>query len=184
MNTTTNETQAATLLEMEAMLDSCMDNIQEAAGFANPPSGQYSLEIASCKAEDFLKSKGTSEETKAWRIRVMYKVAETYSVTGSALPVPDGTLFSCRYDGTAEGLGKFKKDIKKMVDDHTVLQGVDVKTAMGRIVGSTFDAVVTATKILKDPKYTEGGYWENVYVRPIPKVEGGASAGGMPELAF
>lgn len=156
------EDKAATLLDLNAMMESTLDAIPEAAGFENPPDGEYTLTVKDA-AVDSYKNK---EQQNVQRLKIVYTVAATLSTASGEQPVPDGTMFSETFQGTEQGVGFFKKRIKEIlaVSD---LAGVTLKDMMDSAKGATFDARLSTKKTPK--KDVPGEFWENLNIRVVRK---------------
>ena len=149
-----------TILDMDAMLDQTLDNVEDVADFVTPPAGNYVLGHESC-AVDRYKSKDGSEGV---RIKAQLKVVSTVELEGEALPVADGSLFSLTWQATEDGLKYFKKYAKQVLNVED-LDGVTLRDIMASVADvKEFNARVT---IRRSPK-EGGGEYENVQVRPTP----------------
>ena len=105
-------TQTVTLLDLESMVDDTLDDIREAPDYINPPAGDYTLMTKAGKITKYVNDK-TGEETQ--NILVTIATVEALELVSSEEPpVPDGSLFTVKYKGTMDGVGKFKRDIRKM----------------------------------------------------------------------
>lgn len=114
----------ATLLDLESMMDDSLDHIQEAPDFIQPPAGDYDLVTKGGKITKFENDDGTESQS----IQVTIAVVETRELVSSdEPPVPNGSLFTIRFQGTQDGLGMFKREVKKIagVED---LNGVTIGT--------------------------------------------------------
>lgn len=100
----------ATLLDLDALLDTELDNVETVPDYINPPAGNYVLEVKEAKIEKFdVKEDGNKTGAQGNRIRITYAVVETVDVVAGELPVPDGSMFSESFQGTEEGLKYAKK---------------------------------------------------------------------------
>lgn len=161
MNTTTKP--AATILDLDAMMDDTLDTIPDVPDYQNPPDGLYKLKTKEAKIETYkTKAKDGKPETTGTRIRLTTSVAATVEVKEGELPVPDGTLFSETFQGTEEGLGYFKARAIKVLNV-TDLKGVPLREILSGLADSEYDAKITTKK----SKVGDNEY-ENLNVRVIP----------------
>lgn len=94
------------ILDLDAMLDETLDNVENVPDFMNPPNGLYLLAIKEAKIEKY-KDKDTKADRS--RFRITHAVSATIQVEAGNLPVPDGTMFSETFTGTEDGIKYFKK---------------------------------------------------------------------------
>lgn len=158
MNTETNNT----LLDLETMMGESLDAIPEAAGFENPPPGEYAITIMDAAVDKYIDKKGLSQQ----RIKIIYSVATTYSTASGEQPIPDGTLFSETFQGTTQGLGFFKKRAKELLYVSTT-DGVTLADMMNSLKGVT---VNVRLNIKKTPKTgIPGEFWDNLVIKVVKK---------------
>ncbi len=163
MNTTTKP--AATILDLDNMLDESLDSVPDMPDFQNPPDGLYRLKTMSAKIEQYTsKAKDGKPEQKGTRIRLTTSVLKTVEIKPGELPVPDGTLFSETFQGTEEGLGYFKARAIKVLNVED-LKGVALRDILSGLADAEYDAKITI-KVSK----TDTGTFENLNVRVIPPV--------------
>lgn len=150
-----------TLLDMDAMLGETMDAVDDVAEFANPPAGEYRLKVISAKP-------GKQSKSGNATMQITYAVVETKSTASGEQPVPDGTMFSERFQWTEQGKPFFKARIKSImgVDD---VSGVTLGDMLASAAGQEFDARIT---IKKDPKkengvVVPGEFYENIVIRIV-----------------
>lgn len=164
MNTQTKP--AATILDLDAMLDDSLDAVPDMPDYQNPPDGLYKLKGVSCKIEQYTsKAKDGKPATNGTRIRLTTSVVKTVELKDGELPVPDGTLFSETFQGTEEGLGYFKARAIKVLNVAD-LKGVALRDILGEMAEAEYDAKIT-TKISK----TDKGDFENLNVRVVPPAQ-------------
>lgn len=157
MNTTTKP--AATILDLDAMLDESLDSVPDVPDFMNPPNGFYNLRLKEAKIEKYeSKAKDGKPATSGTRIRVTTEVAETIECEGQ--PVPNGTLFSETFQGTEEGLGYFKARAIKVLNVGDV-QGVPLRDILSSLAGVDFQAKIKTKK---------SGDYENLVINVVPPV--------------
>lgn len=151
-----------TILDLNAMLNESLDSIPEAAGYENPPAGEYSLTLKDAAVDSYISKDGTSGQ----RVKITYEVAATHATASGEQPVPNGTLFTETFQGTAQGLGFFKKRIKEVLNVESV-EGVTLADMMNSAKGATFDARISIKKTAK--KDAPGEFWENLNIAVVRK---------------
>lgn len=152
MNATTKP--KATILDLDAMMDQNMDEVETMPDFVMPPPGLYILLVKECKVEQADKS----DKTKGSRIRITYTVSSTIEVKDEQ-PVPDGSMFSEAFTGTEDGIKFFKKSAMNILGVSS-FEGASLGDVVGNIAGTEFKAKITVRKSNKD-----GKSYENVQVR-------------------
>lgn len=158
MNT---ETQAKdTILDLNAMLNDSLDSIPEAAGYENPPAGEYSIILKDAAVDSYTTKDGADAE----RLKITYEVAATLSTASGEQPVPNGTLFTETFQGTVQGVGFFKKRIKEVLNVESV-EGVTLADMMNSAKGAAFDARISIKKTAK--KDVPGEFWENLNIKIV-----------------
>lgn len=108
-----------TLLDLNEMLDmdESLDDFAEAPDYLNPPAGDYRLKVTGASIKDFsYEAKGDMEAQKGQNIVLTIAVVETKElVKDDEPPAPEGSLFTKKYKGDRDGVGKFKRDFKKIM---------------------------------------------------------------------
>lgn len=155
------EAQNTTILDLDSLLDSTMDNVPDVPDFLTPPDGLYKLACSDAKIEEYEVKKGENKGAKRARIKITHKVVATIETNG--VPVPDNSLFSEQFMATEEGLKYFKKAATKMLNVSD-LNGVPIREVLASLKDAEYDARVTTKKSKGD----DGSEFENVNVRPIP----------------
>lgn len=150
------EATNATILDLDAMLDSSLDAIPEAPDYQNPPPGLYLLVVEDA-AVDSYKDKEQNEKA---RLKITYKVGAT--IETKEIPVADGTLFTETFTATEQGLSFFKKQAKNILNVSS-LDGVPMREVLSSLKGVEFKASLT-TSTTKNS--TTGQVYENVRIRP------------------
>jgi len=159
MNAKANTTDV-TILDMDAMLDMKMDEVETLPDFVNPPAGNYRLACKGAKIEKYKsKKEPTVEKT---RIRTTYAVVETKEVAAGSVPVADGTLFTETFMGTEEGLKYFKKTAMGILNV-TDFEGATMKDVIDGLADQEFDARITV-RVTKDEA---GATFENLSIKPF-----------------
>ena len=102
--------KTATLLDLESLADESLEDIAEAPEYINPPAGDYILRSVSGEIRTYEEDDGTTKQS----IRVVIAVKEALELVSDEPPVPEGSLFSLSFKGTKEGLGAFKRELRKM----------------------------------------------------------------------
>lgn len=102
--------KTATLLDLESLADESLEDIAEAPEYINPPAGDYILRSVSGEIRTYEEDDGTTKQS----IRVVIAVKEALELVSDEPPVPEGSLFSLSFQGTKEGLGAFKRELRKM----------------------------------------------------------------------
>lgn len=154
----------ATILDLDALMDTNMDKVETLPDYITPPPGLYVLDVVEAKTEKF-----EMKETKqvAQRIRITYKIAETKSVKTGEQPVPDGSLFSESFMGTEEGIKYFKKAAMNILSV-TDFEGAKLGDVMEGLKGAQFEAAIT----IRTTKNDAGKEFENINIRAAkPTVE-------------
>lgn len=153
--------KAQETLDLGAMMEQSLDNIQEAPDFVTPPAGEYRLSLKESKVDKY-KTKDEPDVEKQ-RIKNLYVVVATVSLASdSEPPVPDGSMFSETFTATEEGLGYFKKRMKAIMNVSD-LAGVSLLDIMSSSVGTEFDARLTIKKSISN-----GKEYGNVQIRVVP----------------
>ena len=150
----------ATILDLDAMMDQNMDEVETLPDFVLPPPGLYMLLVKECKIESVDKQ----DKTKGSRINITYEVAETVGVEGNEPPVPNKSLFSERFTGTEDGIKFFKKAAMNILSV-TSFEGASLGDVVNNLAGTEFQAKITLRKSVKD-----GKTYENVQVRAANPV--------------
>ena len=157
-----NTQASATILDLDSLLDSTLDGVEDIADYINPPTGLYQLSIIEAEIKAGKKADPAKKQAaKAARIVITYKVEATTETEG--IPVPDGTLFTEGMQGTEDGLKFFKKQARKLLNVDS-LDGVSIRDILGSLkeIG-LFDARI----VLKETPGDNGRTYENVNVTPI-----------------
>jgi len=102
--------KTATLLDLESLADESLEDIAEAPEYINPPAGDYTLRSVSGEIRTYEEDDGTTRQS----IRIVIAVKEALELVSDEPPVPEGSLFSLSFRGTQEGLGVFKRELRKM----------------------------------------------------------------------
>lgn len=144
----------ATILDLDALMDSTLDAIADVPDFINPPAGLYQLAVTDAALDEY-KSKDGS---KASRFKITYKVVDTIETT--ECPVSNGSLFTETFQATEQGLSFFKKQAKALLG--VDISGVPLREILANLKGIELEAKITVRKSSKD-----GKDYENISVRPV-----------------
>lgn len=105
------------LVDIDAMLDGNLANVEAAPDYVTPPSGVALVKVAKVEAELFQKivrdeqGKDTGAKEDAVRIRLTRSIEEYSEYSeDNATPVNAGSLYSDTYLYEEKGLGMFKRD--------------------------------------------------------------------------
>lgn len=111
------------LVDIDAMLDGNLADVEAAPDYVTPPSGIAMVSIAKVEAEEFQKivrdeqGKDTGQKEDAIRIRITRCIEEyTEYSEDNATPVNAGSLYSDTYMYEEKGLGMFKRDAAAILD--------------------------------------------------------------------
>ena len=108
--------KTATLLDLESLADESLEDIAEAPEYINPPAGDYILRSVSGEIRTYEEDDGTTRQS----VRVVIAVKEALELVSDEPPVPEGSLFSLSFQGTKEGLGAFKRELRKMTGEESL----------------------------------------------------------------
>lgn len=161
MNATTKP--KATLLDLDALMDTKMDSVESIPDYMNPPNGLYILACSDAKIEKFdVKVDGNKTGEQGNRIKLTYKVVSTIEVAAGELPVPDGTLFTENFQGTEEGLTYCKKACSNILGIKE-FEGATLGEILDGVKGSEFKARITTKK----SEGANGKVYENIQIRAV-----------------
>lgn len=151
------------LLDLEDMSDEVLDDIQEAPDYIDPPAGDYKVRTVSGKISKFENDEGEIIQS----IQVTLAVEKTLElVSDEEPPVPDGSLFIMRFQGTTDGIAIFKREIKKMADLEST-KGMTISSAFELMEsGLVFSARISYSKF----KGRDGVVRNNLRVKIVPTV--------------
>lgn len=154
-------------LDLGALMDESLDNVEEAPDFTTPPNGDYRFKVKECKIEKYIpKPKDGKVFPEAQRIKLLYAIVQTYALaSANEQPVPDGSLVSESFMGTEEGVGYFKLKVKKILNAD--ITGVKLRDIIATLAGAEFDARVS----IRTTPNPAGGSYENAQINPIVRKE-------------
>lgn len=155
----------STILDLDSLLDSTLDNVEDVPDFVQPPAGLYRLACQECKIEqNKKKDKKTNQETVQTRIRLTHKVVATVELKNEKdTPVADGSLFSETFMANEDGLKFFKKQAKNIMNVED-MNGVPLRDVISELANVEYDARVS----IRLSKGDEGQEYENAQVRIVP----------------
>ena len=162
--TNTNGTADVTILDLDAMMDIKMDDVETLPDFVTPPPGVYMLKVKEAKIEKYSSRKEPT--VKRQRIRVVYTVAATKEILAGNIPVADGSMFSETFMGTEDGIKFFKKSAMGILSVDN-FEGASLKDVIDGLVDTEFDARITA-RSTTDPETKQ--VYENITVKPVNKA--------------
>ena len=153
----------ATLLDLDALMDANLDNVETIPDYINPPAGNYVLTVKEAKIEKYdVKEDGKKTGAQGNRIKITYAVVKTEEVIAGELPVPDGTLFTESFQGTEEGLKYCKKACANILGVKE-FDGAKLGEILEGTVGQEFRARITVrVSSVGDKNY------ENIQIRALP----------------
>ena len=153
----------ATLLDLDALMDTPLDNVENVPDYMNPPPGNYVLKVTAAGIEKFdVKEDGKKTGEQGNRIKITYAVIKTEEVAAGELPVPDGTLFTEGFQGTEEGLKYCKKACANILG---VKEFDGAK--LGEILEGTVDQEFRARITVRASTVGDKVY-ENLQIRALP----------------
>lgn len=146
-----------TILDLDALLDSTLDAVEDLPDYVDPSTGLYVLTVSDAKIN---KSK---DPKKAPRIVLTYDIVGTIEIDDGGYPVADGSKFTEGFQGTADGLKFFKRQAKRLLNSDD-LSGISMADLLEGLKGlDAFTARVTQKK----SKNPNGGEYININVTPI-----------------
>lgn len=153
----------ATLLDLDALMDSKLDSVESLPDYMNPPPGLYVLTCVSGKIEKYdIKEEGNKTGEQGNRIKLTYRVDETKEVVAGEMAIPDGSLFTETFQGTEEGLKYCKKACMNILGIKD-FEGASLGEILDGISNAQFNARITIRK--SEP--TPGKVYENVQIRAV-----------------
>jgi len=155
-----NDNKDVTILDLDAMMDIKMDDVETLPDFITPPPGLYSLKVKETKIEKY--STKAEPGTSKQRIRMTYVVVNTKEVAAGNIPVADGSLFSETFTATEDGIKFFKKAAMGVLGVSS-FEGATIKDVIDGTIGAEFDARITT----RSSKMPDGTVYENINVRAI-----------------
>ncbi len=157
----TEANKDVTILDLDAMMDIKMDEVETLPDFVTPPAGNYSLKVKEAKIEKY--SSKAEPNVKKSRIRITYIVVETKEVAAGNLPVADGSMFSETFMGTEDGIKFFKKAAMGALGT-TSFEGASIKDVIDGLTDAEFDARIT---IRSTTDAVTKQVFENIQVRAV-----------------
>ena len=151
----------ATILDLDALMDVKMNEIETLPDYITPPPGAYVLAIKDCTFDKYdVKENGKPTGQKGTRIKIVYAVVETVALEAGHEPVPNGSLFSESFQGSDEGIKYFKKAAMNILGV-TDFEGASLGDVKNELPGAEFKAKIT---IRKTPGEA-GKVYENLTIR-------------------
>lgn len=167
----TEAAKNVTILDLDALMDTKLDDVKTIPDFMNPPAGQYRLSVFKAEIEKYESKekpaqggKPAQPAAKRTRIKVIYSVVATKELSKDAdePPVADGTMFNETFMGTEQGLEFFKK---RAIGVTGVAEFGDAKLRdiLDGMVGIEFDANIK----YRTSKMDDGKEYENIQIRVV-----------------
>lgn len=172
------ENGTETLLDLDAILDKSMDDVEEAAGFITPSDGVYHLAIPFCKTEKY-KTKEDPTKDK-YRIKLGYSVIKQLEKSNpSDTESPTNGLFTEVFQFNEQGLGFFKAKANDLL---TNTDGLKVRETI-KAINEAALVVKAKVSIKRTPKKEGAGGSGPDYINVQVKILELASDIPFPELA-
>jgi hypothetical protein len=163
-NEATLEDAQETLLGLEDLENTKMEDIEDAPGFLNdPPVGLYILGVKKASTEAYVPKKGDNAGKKMTRIKHIYEVVEIVDLEDkNELIPPVGSLISEAFGGDPDGRKYWKFKAKAILNKKDLGTATIKEVCMELTEGSQpFKAKVT----VKKSKGSDGTEYSNVQVR-------------------
>ena len=154
----------ATILDLDALLETKLSGVETLPDYMNPPSGLYVLTIKECGPKKYKLKDANKKETgeEAHNISLTIEVTETLQLADGEIGVPNGTLFTERFQATEQGLQFFKKRAMG------VLNETDFGDAgLGDIFAAMKEAQFKARVTYRKSTGQEGQVYENLNMQAI-----------------
>jgi hypothetical protein len=153
-----------TLLDLDALLDNNLSEIEDLPDYVTPPSGMYTLAVPEVKLEQYTKKgkDGAADVPNQVRLRLTYKIGAVLEITdpANAVPVAEGSLFSDTYMYTDAGLAIFKRQAAKLLNvDTAELSPLPLREIFTELTA------IEAVNAVVQTKENDKGY-TNTNVRP------------------
>lgn len=144
-----------TLLDLDALLDTNLDNVETVPDYVTPGKSILALKIKSAEIK-----KGKNKEQKdVTNIIITYEIADT--IESDEPPFPNGSLFSERFAATEDGLKYFKKQALKILNVADA-GGATLREIMDGLAGVEFKAAIT-----QRVSESNGKSYTHINVRPL-----------------
>lgn len=139
------------MLNLDALLDQSMAEVEAAPNYVEPENGQYILTVEDTGA-DQVKSKEAGKDDYV-RLKHVYKIEQVVQQEG--MPIAPGSLFSDSWMFSDAGLPYFKArscDIAEANgEDREAIGGLKVSELLAGVKGMTFQCVIKKTPRKDDP---------------------------------
>lgn len=157
----------ATILDLDALMDVKMNDIETLPDYITPPPGAYVLAIKDCTFDKYDVKDDNKKPTgqKGTRIKIVYSVVETVALEAGHEPVPNGSLFSESFQGSEEGIKYFKKAAMNILGV-TDFEGASLGDVKNELPGAEFKAKIT----IRATKGEAGKVYENLTIRAANPV--------------
>lgn len=151
----------ATILDLDALMDTNLDSVPTVPDYITPPPGLYVLVVEEAKIEKYdIKEDGKKTGEVGNRIKIVYSVKETVSVMEGEDPVPNGSLFSESFQGSDEGIKYFKKAAMNILGV-TTFENATIRDVIDGIKTAEFRARIT----IRRTKGDNNREYENLQIR-------------------
>lgn len=154
-----------TLLDLDAVDGMAGDEIEDMAGFVDPPTGLYRLKVVKAGSRSYSPKKGDNAGKKVSQIRFMYSILKVIELEDKKELIPPETgMFSEQFQGTKQGLKFWRFKAKALLKKEN-FGTATVKEINQEIEKQEpeFDAKVTLSKTKNDDSTT----FTNINVRVI-----------------
>lgn len=160
----------ASLLDLDDVLETNIDGVEDAPEFITPAAGSYILTVSEAKPEKYKTTdKESGEEIEKTRIKIIYSVVAVKELSDpEEAPPAAGSLFSEQFMTNPDGLSYFKRQAKNILGEDNI-KGATIGAIISELSnGHTFSADVKL-KVSKG-KASDGSKREytNVQVRIKP----------------
>jgi hypothetical protein len=163
--------ETSTLLDLNDVLGSNIDEVPDSPEFVTPPAGSYRLGLKDAKAEQYKTTdKETKEEVQKVRLKLIYTVMATKELADAEeAPVANGSLFSEQFMTNQDGLSFFKRQAKNVLGEE-VIKGATIGDILKELGSGThtFDADVRVKSSAGKDASGNKKVYTNVQVRIKP----------------
>ncbi len=165
------------ILDLDALLDQNLANVEAAPEYVKPDTGNYRLELIKVRIQEREardKEKAVAEgKPTAWGVMSFdYAIKEVHSLQAGGLPVKVDSIFSESFNLTEQGLPYLKARVATLVEvtggsaeDADSMGLRDVMTAFPQM-GIIFDAHLKNAKSILD----NGNEWEETRMSQIQAI--------------
>ncbi len=156
----------AVILDLDALMDTKLDDVPTLPDYITPPPGLYVLSIVEAGTDTYdVKEDGRKTGAKGTRIKIVYEISETVAVEQGEDPVPNKSRFSESFQGSEEGIKYFKKAAMNILGV-TDFENATIRDVMDGLKGAEFRAKITVRKTEGE----NGKVYENLQIRAANPV--------------